>query len=93
MSPAKPKVLTPAKINGWKNYGVAVLCILAGLWALKHGDYDGFVKGSLAGLIVISLRDVLGKLLSAIHANCESLKDLRAAIETELSRQEGSRNK
>jgi hypothetical protein len=77
--------MTPGKIIGWKNYGVGVLCILAGLWAFRLGDMDGTVKGILAGLLVISLRDVLGKVLCAIEANRQTMDDLRAAIETELS--------
>jgi len=78
--------MTPAQIHGWRNYGVAVLCILAGLWAFKRGDLDGAVKGVLAGLVVISLRDVLGKVLSAVDGNRQSLDNLRAAIETALER-------
>jgi len=78
--------MTPARIIGWKNYGVAVLCILAGLWALKHGDMDGFVKGTLAGGALISLRNVLGKVLGALDANRQSMDDLRAAIEAELQK-------
>lgn len=78
--------MKPAQIIGWKNYGVAVLCILAGLWAFRRGDMDGAVKGLLAGLLVISLRDVLGKVLHAVDANRRSLDGLRAAIEAELSR-------
>lgn len=81
--------MTPARIVGWKNYLVAMLCILAGLWALRRGDLDGAVKGILAGLLVISLRDVLGKVLTAVDANRLSLDGLRAAIETELSRKTG----
>lgn len=77
--------MTAARIIGWKNYAVAALCIVAGLWAFSRGDMDGGVKGSLAGLLVISLRHVLGKVLGAIDDNRQSLDGLRAAIETELS--------
>jgi len=77
---------TPAKIIGWKNYAVATLCFVAGLWAFAKGNVDGGVKGILAGLMVISLRDVLGKVLMAVNANCESLNGLRAAIETALEK-------
>lgn len=77
-----------AQITGWKNYGVAVLCIIAGLWAFRRGDMDGAVKGILAGLAVISLRDVFGKVLRGVDANCQAMDGLRAAIETLLSRKE-----
>lgn len=77
--------MTPGQISGWRNYLVAALCILAGVWAFKRGDMDGAVKGVLAGCVVISLRNVLGKVLSAVDANRKSLDGLRAAIETELS--------
>ncbi len=77
--------MKPGKIIGWKNYALAVVCILLGLWAFSRGNMDGGVKGVLAGLAIITLRDVLGKVLGAVEANCKSLDDLRAAIETELS--------
>lgn len=81
--------MTPAKIAGWKTYTIGVFCILAGLWAFRRGDLDGTVKGLLAGMLIISLRDVLGKVLTSIEANRQSLDDLRAAIETELSTRRG----
>ncbi len=81
--------MTPARIIGWKNYAVAGLFILVGLWAFERGNMDGAVKGLLAGLAWISLRDVLGKVLWAVDANCRSIDGLRAAIETELSTREG----
>lgn len=64
---------------------MAALCILAGLWAFKQGHVDGGVKGLLAGFAIISFRNVLGKVLSAIEGNRLSLDGLRAAIETELT--------
>lgn len=77
--------MTPAQIFGWKNYALAVVCILIGGYAFYRGNIDGGVKGILAGLALITLRDVMGKLLKAADDNCESLKHLRAAIEAELS--------
>ena len=78
--------MTPARIFGWKNYALAVACILIGLAAFYRGNIDGGVKGVFAGLALITLRDVMGKLLKAVDDNCESLKHLRAAIETSLDR-------
>ncbi len=77
--------MTPENIIGWKNYAVAALFILVGLWAFERGNMDGGVKGLLAGLAWISLRDVFGKVLAAVNENRRSLEGLRAAIETELS--------
>lgn len=89
--PACPcPLLTPAKVVGWKNYAVAALCFAASLWAFKLRDYDGAVKGFIAGLLVISLRDVLGKVLASVCANREATDGLRAAIETELSTRKGT---
>lgn len=78
---------TPANIIGWRNYAVAALCILAGLWCFLKGNIDGGFKGLLAGFALISLRNVMGKLLTAVDVNCQSLNDLRAAIETLLERE------
>jgi hypothetical protein len=78
--------MTPSKITGWKNYALAVICIGIGLWNLHHGNTDAGIKGLLAGAAIITLRDVLGKMLQAINANQQALNGLRAAIETELSR-------
>jgi hypothetical protein len=77
--------MTPAQISGWRNYLLAVVCIVIGLCAFYRGNVDGGVKGVLAGCALITLRNVIGKLLKAVDDNCESLKHLRAAIETELS--------
>lgn len=74
-----------SKIVGWKTYAVAAVSILAGLIALKQRNIDGAVKGLIAGAALISLRDVLGKVLEMVDANRKSLDDLRAAIEAELT--------
>jgi len=78
--------MTAGKIIGWRNYAVAALCILTGVWALSRGSVASGVEGILAGLFIVSLRDALGKVLRAVDDNRQSLDGLRAAIETELSR-------
>ena len=77
--------MTAAKIIGWKNYALAATCILVSLWAFSRGNADGGVKALLAGIAIITFRDVLGKVLAAVEANRQSLDGLRAAIETDLS--------
>jgi len=83
--------MTANKIIGWKNYGVALLWIALGLWSFSRGEWNGAVTAVLFGLFVIALRDVFGKVLSALDANRQTLDDLRAAIETELSTRKGNR--
>jgi hypothetical protein len=78
--------MTPRQIVGWKNYAVAALCIIVGLWALKRGNIADALKALFVGLAIISLRDVLGKVLTAVDSNCEKLDNLRAAIEADLKR-------
>jgi hypothetical protein len=77
--------MTPAQISGWKNHLLGAVLIFIGLCAFYRGNVDAGAKAVLAGCALITLRDALGKLLKAVDANCETLNDLRAAIETELS--------
>ena len=78
--------MTPRQIIGWKNYAVATMCFLVGSWCFAKGDLDGGFKGVLAAFALISLRDVLAKVLTSVDSNCQKLDDLRAAIEAELGR-------
>lgn len=78
--------MTPRQIIGWKNYAVAALCIVVGVWAYKRGNIEGALKGIFAGLAIIAFRDVLGKVLTSVDSNCQKLDDLRAAIEADLQR-------
>jgi len=75
-----------AKVISWKNYALAVICILVGVTAFSRGDVDGGLKGVLAGFAIITLLDAFGKVLGAIDANRQSLDGMRAAVEAVLRR-------
>jgi hypothetical protein len=79
---------TPAKIIGWKVNAVGVLSILLGVWALAEKQYVEGIKGILFGAALLSLRDTLGNILAAIDSARVAMSDLRAAIETSLSKEE-----
>jgi hypothetical protein len=81
-----PKIITPSTVIGWKVNAVGVASILLGLLAVVQKYYGEGIKGVMFGLALISLRDTLGKILAAIDSARIALSDLRAAIETSLSR-------
>lgn len=74
--------MTQSRITGWRNYALAVICILVGLIALMRGDWTNGPNILLAGFALITLRNVMGKVLAAIEANQQSLDNLRGALET-----------
>ncbi|OLE52673.1 MAG: hypothetical protein AUG51_17020 [Acidobacteria bacterium 13_1_20CM_3_53_8] len=74
------------QIVGWKTYGVAGLALASGLYALYHQAWADGIKGIIAGLALVALRDAIGKILQALNENRAALNNVRAAVEVLLSR-------
>jgi len=79
--------MTWFQIVGWKVYGVAVISILCGMFALAHQHWVDGLKGIVFGLALITLRDTMGKILRAADDNRKALNNVRASIETLLAKQ------
>ena len=78
--------MTRREIIGWKTYAVGVLSIICGSVALARGHVGYGLEGIIGGLALIALRDAIGKILRGIDGNRTSLNNMRAAIETLLSK-------
>jgi hypothetical protein len=81
--------MTRFQIIGWKTYGVATLAILFGLHAASRGNWSDGLKGIIGGCAVIALRDVLGKILSALDENRKAMNNMRASIEALMDNKTG----
>lgn len=67
---------------GWKSYAVGVLCIVIGAIALVRGNLGDGLKGILAGLAIISLRDAVTKILRTVEENRRAMDNVRAALDS-----------
>ena len=85
---APAHIIAPTKIIGWKVNAIGVVSILFGVWALAKQQHVEGIKGILFGAALLSMRDTLGKILAAIDSARIAMSDLRAAIETCLSKEE-----
>lgn len=75
------------KIIGWKTYLVAAVAIIAGSIAIYRGHHGEGLKGIIAGLALIAVRDAIGKLMWLVEENRQTLANLRAAIEASLTKE------
>lgn len=78
--------MTTAHIVGWKTYAVGVLAIIVGVIAWSDGQRGDGLKGIIAGLALIALRDGIGKILRGIEGNRKALDNMRAVIDTHWQR-------
>lgn len=78
--------MTTLQIVGWKVYAVGVAALVAGLIALTQGYLGDGVKGIIAGLALIALRDTMQKVLRGLDSNRKALDNVRAAIDTHWAR-------
>lgn len=78
---------TTSRFYGWKTYGVAALAIIAGGFALWHGNAGDGLKGIIGGLALAAIRDALGKLHEAIYINHRTLRDVRAALDQHFGKE------
>jgi hypothetical protein len=79
--------MTPTEIIGWKVNAVGVASLVLGAVAIFEKQYIEGIKGILFGAALLSIRDTLGKMLGAIDSARIAMSDLRAAIETCLSKE------
>lgn len=73
--------MKPFQIVGWKTYLVGALASICGGIALSNGYTGEGLKGIIAGLALVTLRDAIGKVLRAIDDNREALNNMRASLE------------
>jgi uncharacterized membrane protein YjjP (DUF1212 family) len=73
---------TQSRFYGWKTYSVAAAAIVCGVIALVNGYWSDGLKGIIAGLALMTIRDAIGKLHEAIDINHRTLRDLRASIDS-----------
>lgn len=86
MTPQKITGLTPTQIIGWKVNAIGVLSILLGVIGFVQGQHVEGTKGVMFGLALLTIRNVLGKVLGAIDSARMAMSDLRAAIEADLDK-------